>query len=218
MQELFPSLHCFHLTGQTNWECYGVMRNFTGLIAMISFIGILLTSLEYVRRKHYRVFYCCHVVLAPLGMLTVIMHWSKTLLFILPSIVLYSISLSFAIWDSVLSRMSNPDGTTFSGNPVPGTADLHEMTISADFSTAQKRPLPGQWVRIRDIDSISWLPEYCPFSIASVDYSASTFSVVYRAVGPFTTKLAQSSRVQIEGFHGPSGVPCHVFSHCMGCM
>lgn len=217
MQELLPSPQCFHLTGQTNWECYGVMRNFTGLIAMISFIGILLTSLEYVRRKHYRVFYCCHVVLAPLGMLTVIMHWSKTLLFILPSIVLYSISLSFSIWDSVLSRMSNPDGTTFSGKRVPGSADLHEMTINADFSTAQKRPLPGQWVRIRDIDSSSWLPEYCPFSIASVDYSASTFSVVYRAVGPFTKKLAQSSRVQIEGFHGPSGVPCHVFSHCMGC-
>jgi len=214
--KLFPPMVCFRgskVSGVGEDSCYGLLRNLLGLIAVMAFVGILITSTEWMRRQHYRVFYVCHVALAPLAFVSVVLHWNKTLLYILPSITLYAISVSLSFWHTVRNHLRGPDGTTVAFHRI--SHDITEITVSMDEESPA--PLPMQWVRLKKIPPlglqllrISCIPRgvigsmspYHPFSVCSTDPIASTFTVLFRSSGPFTTSLAQSTRCVVEGFHG----------------
>jgi hypothetical protein len=52
-----------HAKGELHWDCEWQWYNLTGLIAMIIFAGLWVSSLHWFRRRNYRVFYLLHVVL-----------------------------------------------------------------------------------------------------------------------------------------------------------
>merc|ERR1719223_1023485 len=58
---MIPSQQCWHQITNNDESCYDVFRNFTGVVSVLAYIGILFTSLGSIRRNFYRIFYHCHM-------------------------------------------------------------------------------------------------------------------------------------------------------------
>jgi len=137
LESLFTSMDCFvgqEISGRgecrddksDHCSCYELLRNLAGFVAALAFLGILLSSMEWVRRKHYSLFYYCHVIFALVGFIFSVLHYNKMLLYGIPSVALYSISLAITFWERLLdNRPISPSdrvGSTESGSsqsPAP---------------------------------------------------------------------------------------------------
>jgi hypothetical protein len=78
-----------HQNGGHGSSCYGVYRNFYGLIGTLSFLLLVITSLSTMRRKSYRFFYISHIVFVIMFVLATIIHMKNNILYLLPSIIFY---------------------------------------------------------------------------------------------------------------------------------
>ena len=69
--------------------CYGLYRNFQGLLALIAVLILVLTSLNFVRRWSYRFFYVMHILTATMMVVTMCLHYQRIVFYIFPSLVMY---------------------------------------------------------------------------------------------------------------------------------
>ena len=73
----------------TACTCNDRFLNLSGLLAFIALAAIIVTSVQWFRRKHYRIFYLAHVTLAPMFLIAAVLHWKRL---ILVSGVIYCLS------------------------------------------------------------------------------------------------------------------------------
>ena len=69
--------------------CYGLYRNFQGLLAFFAVLVLVLTSLNVVRRKSYRFFYVTHILTATMMVVTMCLHYPRIVFYLFPSLVCY---------------------------------------------------------------------------------------------------------------------------------
>jgi hypothetical protein len=61
---------------------------------------ICLWSRESVRRKFYDFFYASHVVVSPVAMVLMILHWNKMFVYFVPSFGFYCYSKMMEFWEN----------------------------------------------------------------------------------------------------------------------
>ena len=207
-----PAVQC----SDAHCTCQDLLVNFTGLIAGVCFLAILLSSLEYVRRNHYRLFYGCHIGFACAGCIFAVAHWSRLLLYTLPAVVFHALSTGLWLCEFVLRRRDAANGTAMSLWRLPHSNNVYGLTVPLRPSTPP--PSPGQWIRLINLDtlytvppsnpiSVCWTgvpPQHLELSTQSSQYHNQTLNCFIRSVGPAMRQLTQSEplRCAVDGYHG----------------
>jgi len=70
-------------------SCYHRSRNLTGILASLGLLIILISSLGFVRRGMYAVFYKIHIVAGPFVLLMTIIHWNRSILYLAGGFLYY---------------------------------------------------------------------------------------------------------------------------------
>jgi ferredoxin-NADP reductase len=94
--QLLPPSMCWTTRSDENcdlmWDgcdCYTILRNLYGFVAAMSMLMIGVTSLHSIRRNMYPFFYKAHILLAPIIILTLTMHYNRAILYFAPSLLYY---------------------------------------------------------------------------------------------------------------------------------
>lgn len=203
---------------KSSCSCYDHFRNLTGLLALVALITIGISSIGYVRRRYYRLFYLVHVTSGPTMLLMATLHWNRMILFLAPSMLYYvssSIPVIVESWRKhtrdggveIVSVQEIPDNDGFTAEKRPCVA----ITFAAsDQAVGEYRP--GQYVKLRspNLSAISH-----PFTVNTVPNYPNQMRIIFRVMGPFTSKLRhellqeESSNilckpiVQVDAFYGP---------------
>jgi len=192
-------------------QCWLSLVNATGMISVLAFLVLAVTSLPQVRRYSYKVFYGVHIPAAWIMLVTAIWHYPTRVLVLIPNIIYY---ISFHIPVYVRQRMdchkvqkceeqvveeectnsSNNNSSLLEASFIEGGAlELTFAATSEDQSRHESR-----FVRLS-------CPYVCqlshPFSIFSKqdllyigddhDKSSSSITLLLRSSGPFTTNLTR---------------------------
>lgn len=142
---LFPPASCFRHDSATmdiatsDTGCSSLLRNFNGLVATLCFVVILVSSLEFIRRRFYRVFWVVHVIGATVACVFTVLHWQNVILYLLPSLVFYMVGWSTHAISLLLDLCKGPDGTTSTIRAIPGSSDIFELTIAMHANAAPPR-------------------------------------------------------------------------------
>uniref|UniRef100_A0A6U6I807 FAD-binding FR-type domain-containing protein n=1 Tax=Odontella aurita TaxID=265563 RepID=A0A6U6I807_9STRA len=215
----------------TDCTCYHHFRNFTGLVALIFLLVILLSSLGPVRRKSFRLFYLIHMLSAPVVLIAAVMHYHRMVLYVSPSLLYYA-ACSIPNWVQAWFGRAKDGGVKIvSIREIPSataggeTRQVVDLTLEAT-SEALRRYRPGQYLRVC-VPSISSV--WHPFTTNRVYVEGrprgDKIRLLFRSYGPFTRSLAKellqlgaqqstmddesspSSRPPLllaDGFHGPT--------------
>ena len=119
--------------------CSSLLRNFNGLVATLCFVVILVSSLEFIRRRFYRVFWVVQVIGATVACVFTVLHWQNVSLYLLPSLVFYMVGWSTHAISLLLDLCKGPDGTTSTIRAIPGSSDIFELTIAMHANPAPPR-------------------------------------------------------------------------------
>lgn len=221
---IFPPRQCFSLSNdndfdptcvndETECECYDLLRNLTGVVAMIFLLIIGATSVNYVRRNHYRTFLITHILAGPAAILITIVHWRKCMAYMAPSI-LYYIATSFPVISENRQCLTQDGGVKLTRveriqSRIQGgrKRDCMSLTVKATPS-ALTMYKAGQYVKLT-VPSISMVSH--PFTINRVPGSKDELRIMFRVMGKFTYKLCDTivngggrlPVVTLDGFHGP---------------
>lgn len=98
----YPKQQPVCLDSITGCSCQDIFRNLVGFVALIGMILIGLTSMYSVRRRWFPLFYIAHVVAAPMVTLLMCLHFTRTIVYIAPSILFYA-ACSFPAWTATIA-------------------------------------------------------------------------------------------------------------------
>jgi predicted ferric reductase/cbb3-type cytochrome oxidase subunit 3 len=220
---LFPPIPCFSLSSEsdfvpecvdedTDCKCYDLLRNLTGIIALSGLLIIGFTSLNYVRRHHYHLFYLTHVMVAPTVLLVTILHYSKSIIYISPSL-LYYVATSFPVFTEKQSCCSENGVKLTRVERIQSTSNLGQqecisLTLKVTSPTVDSF-CAGQYIKLGapQVSSVQH-----PFTINRVPESKDELRIIFRVMGNFTAHLRDRlinpvndslPIITIDGFHGP---------------
>lgn len=230
---IFPPRQCFTLSNDvdfdpecvdddTDCECYDLLRNLIGVIALVGLLIIGFTSLNYVRRTNYRLFYLTHVMVAPTVLLVTILHYDKSMLYISPSI-LYYIASSFPVMAENRSCCSENAVKPTRVERIKSSTDRRQREcVSLTFKAAPAAVdmlCAGQYVKLGapQLSSITH-----PFTVNRVPGSKEELRIIFRVMGRFTNRLCDRlvnpvkdalPIITIDGFNGPQNRVDNVLRH-----
>ena len=173
--------------------------NFSGLVAAIGFLLILLTSFSWVRRNHYELFYKAHVVAAPCAMIGMWNHFSMAKL----DVAIPFLLLMLGDYALRTYRSLRGDATIVSTKVFGDEGKAPFLAI--EFSSSRFRVAePGQYffVRIPQLARLQWHP----FSVSSAP-EADNITIVLKDLGDWTHALCElpsafvpdGSKLRIDG-------------------
>ncbi|EEY65211.1 uncharacterized protein PITG_16832 [Phytophthora infestans T30-4] len=192
------------------WDCSlrermgrKIWINVFGEMALLCFLVIGGTSIPWIRRRMYQLFYNVHQLLF-LAIFFTCLHWARAVWFLLPSVVVYFIS----------RVLSHCNGTT----PV----EVLELTalspslcklVIACMSSERGQYQVGQFVYL-NIPAISRI-EWHAFTVASSPKSSpNSMTILVKALGDWTEKLMTYQQmctrcsiqpeVYVDGYFGVS--------------
>jgi Ferric reductase like transmembrane component/Ferric reductase NAD binding domain len=197
-QQIVPNPKCWTWTWTVETEkdlqpdCYHVFANWTGIVATVFFIVLWGSSLNWVRRRNYRLFYILHVTFGTLTLLGTILHMHWFIIYFIPSITYYLASTTPTLVQALASRFRGgvkirqvvlvEDG----GGCVEVHVEAHE-TASAVLNRE-----PCQFIKLC-VPKISLI--WHPFDVYQRynedGTTDDTVRFVFRPVGPFTKELAK---------------------------
>ena len=196
---LFPKAACW--TYHNDSSCYDLFRNFTGFVAMVFMVAIAVTSLSFVRRASYSLFYKVHVVAGPASLLFAILHWNRMVLFVSPGILFY-VASTVPVWVRLLRSFASENGvklvsatdlSCLNTTTSDGTMrSCMSVTFEVDDEAARQYK-PGQYVKL-SVPSISGISH--PFTVSRVlsrnKQESNQMRFIFRATGQFTRSLFKS--------------------------
>jgi predicted ferric reductase len=198
-QQIVPDPKCWTLTwtGEAEKEyqpdCYHAFANSTGIVAAVSFIILWGSSLNWVRRRNYRLFYTLHVTFGTLTLLGTILHVHWYILYLIPSITCYLASTTPTLVQALASRFRG--GVTIRKVvPVEDGGGCVEVHLEAHpTATAALSRDPCQFIKVC-VPAISLI--WHPFDVyksyaADGEPDDDTVRFLFRPVGPFTKELAK---------------------------
>ena len=210
-QEEDFDLNCENL--ESNCSCYNHFLYLTGTLGGLALVLIILTSTNFVRRKFYSFFYMSHVILAPIFLLMVCLHYNRAMMYIAPALIYY-----FAASMPVLKHgQSNPEGVRVESVESLGSGPNRciSLTLAATEETVAAS-LPGYYVQM-SVPSISAVGH--PFTINKVPGRSDLLRIIFRTSGAFTTSLAEEllcgkrPTIHLDGYHGSSERLCQLLQH-----
>ncbi|KAG1706102.1 hypothetical protein DVH05_002662 [Phytophthora capsici] len=187
------------------WDCSlrdlkgrKVWINVFGELALMCFLLIGLTSIPWVRRKLYNVFYNVHQLLF-LSVVFTGLHWTRALWFLLPTFVAYFTS-------RVLSRYNG-----YTASTVIEFSSLSSVLCKLVVLIEREQFQVGQFVYV-NVPAVSRL-EWHAFTIASCP-GASKMTLLIKVLGDWTEKLMVYQQlcttrgiepeVYVDGYYGAS--------------
>jgi len=217
---ILPGVDCWHW-GDQGGICHDKFVNALGILCGISFVILGLSSMWWVRRNHYRVFYVCHVVFSLVVLFGLVMHYKKMIWYLAPSVIYYFAATTPVMVKALLKWM---DGGTLIMNAaeIPNSRGCVEMTMkySDSHSTVDVLRLTcGSYVRI-SVPEISRI--WHPFTVFSSASTPEELKLIFRPTGPFTTGLSRRligdpgreyPKVLVDGMYGSSNQLRYAFCH-----
>jgi len=183
--EIWPPQSCWN--GVASKYCYNYFRNLTGIISGIAFSGILMTSLEFIRRRYYRVFYACHMIFMPIVFGAAIMHHPRLIFYLCPGI-LYYFATSMPMIMQLIANYSKGGTRLLSVKHIPYSGNCVEMCFEADAFVAQNKA--AQYVRLR-IPQVALAEASHPFTIVPSPADPTSLRIIFRETGKFTKELSR---------------------------
>ena len=184
---IIPPEDCWRNIGRNDENCYPVFRNFTGALSMCLVVAILLSSLNLVRRRYYRFFYRCHLILSPLIVFSACMHHPRLALYLAPGI-LYYLSSSVPSYMKVIMEQQCKKGIKLLASTlIPYSGGCVQLSFECDRFRVQGQV--AQFVRMC-VPIVSTM-DYHPFTVVPSLHNPSVVNVIYRSVGDFTKELTK---------------------------
>jgi len=199
---------------EADCNCLALFRNMTGVIGALTLIILTISSLSWVRRKHYRIFYICHMTAAPLFLVMSIVHWVRTLLYILPGILYYA-AATCPLTIQAISNYWYGGVKLIKAAPIPECeGEVTELCFEASTDAISTLAnAPAQYARIC-VPKISAI--WHPFTVFTTPLDKkTTVRMIIRGTGPFTKALARHASntytpfptILMDGFHsGPDRI------------
>jgi predicted ferric reductase len=186
-KEFIPPAECWTGSFPEGSMCSHQVYNFTGLVAFVFFFILWASSLQWFRRKYYRVFYILHVIFGSLALLGSIWHFSFIALYFLPSTIYYLASTMPTLVQALASRFRGGVKITkviaFQDADacveVHVSTDIHSHSVLADNH-------PSKYIRLC-VPKISLV--WHPFTVYNHPKDPSTLRFLFRPIGPFTKEL-----------------------------
>jgi predicted ferric reductase len=174
--------------GEIHYGCFWQWHNLTGLIAIIIFTALWVSSLHWFRRRNYRLFYLLHVTLGTCMILSSILHYGFIVLYLLPSIAYYLASTSPTLVQALASRYRG-GVKILKVVQLPDAAGCFEVHVdTTKESTVALNKMPSQFVKLC-VPKISVV--WHPFTVFAHPNDPTTLRFLCRPVGPFTKQLAK---------------------------
>jgi ferredoxin-NADP reductase len=174
----------------------------TGAVAGLALAAITMTSLPYARQHCYALFYRVHVVAAPIMILFLYMHWSKTSFYLSGGVIVYLASWAPSYLEQRQWRRGpNHHRTTTTASATARIVAVdcipcHDgrNVIALTIATASKLVGfgAGQYVKLHAPVFSSHVAH--PFTVIT-GLAASddgTIQIMFRQVGAFTTALCEA--------------------------
>lgn len=175
-------------------SCLDFWINFTGLLGLIATLILLVGSLNHIRRYHYKVFYIVHITTAPLLIISAILHYNRTMLYMCPSLLYYASQTVPVYMESWLSRRRCSKGArilSVSKIPCPSPQRPNCNVLSIEFEASQDTMdmfQPGSYCTLQ-IPSLSLFAH--PFTVNIVPEHSKRLRLLVRQSGSFTTRLVE---------------------------
>ena len=203
-----------------NCTCAARLINFTGVIAFLAMSIIALTSINWIRRNYYALFYKVHVTLSPIFFVMLVMHFRFVMIYIGGGLLYYFVCC-IPVW--VESYFQKPVQIVAIEEIAPPESSNHfRPLVGITFAvtpSAKTHYRPGQYVKLL-VPSISSISH--PFTVNLVPDEADTgllppsrsndarqtdslghhhsfrMRVLFRATGPFTRALHSKLTATID--------------------
>lgn len=227
---LFPPAQCWTLH-ETDYEptcadpdtecsCYYHFRNLTGFLGLVGLLVIAVTTFSYIRRHHYRIFFMTHAMAAPAVLIMVILHWRRSVLYMVPSLLYYAATSAPMMTERVIK--SRGSGVKIVSVKYIASKERQKgrPCISLTMAASDEAALcyrPGQYVKLLapEISSISH-----PFTINRVPGNRHELRIIFRATGRFTHELAHRltsgsklPTIRIDCFYGDANRTSQLLKH-----
>jgi Ferric reductase like transmembrane component/Ferric reductase NAD binding domain len=204
-QQLVPNPKCWTWTwtDETKAEiepnCYHVFANWTGIVAAVFFIILWGSSLNWVRRNNYRLFYICHVVFGTLTILGIVLHMYWFLIYFIPSFLYYLASTAPTLIQALASRFRG--GVKIRQvvlvEDSGGCVEVHVEAHETAHAVLNREPCQFIKLCVPKI-SLIWHP-FDVYKSYKVDGTTDdTVRFLFRPVGPFTKELAKRLTSNVE--------------------
>jgi len=214
LYDVLPENDCW--TKDYSGGCRGKFVNLTGFIAVIAFIILGTSSIWWVRRRFYRLFYYSHIACSFIVVFALAMHYNKMILYLAPSLIYYFASNVPHIMEW-LYRWAKGGSSISKVVDIPDSGDCVELSLRMSDQTSSA--LCGRYIRL-DVPSIS--AKSHPFSFFTHVDHPGELKVIFRAYGPFTRKLLVAltspeatsyPRVVVNGIRSGSNQWNHALQH-----
>ena len=181
---LIPDEDC--LIKEYDQSCHSRFVNLLGMVCGVCFMLLGFTSLWWVRRKYYTIFYRFHVGLSLVLLFALMMHYNKMILFLSPSLLYYT-SSNVPIFIENLKKLCQGGVKLSKVSHIPHSGGCVELSFASHGYTYSKQALCGKYIKLC-VPCISTKSH--PFSVFSDPNQADELKIIFRSNGNFTSKLS----------------------------
>ena len=198
---------------QKNYDssCHKKFVNTLGLLCGGAFLALGLTSLWWIRRNYYKLFYYTHITCSMILLFGLLMHYNKMILYLAPSLLYYAAAtvpnaMEYLL-NSAKSFKKNANSCITSVLHIPDSGGCVEVTLAkGQGSSDHDNSICGAFVRLM-VPSISLKSH--PFTVfhgpnchESTKSSSShqEVKILFRQYGHFTRQLATRLSVPPSAF------------------
>jgi len=199
-RQIIPDRKCWTLTWTNTWDdaghfrpnCYRVYCNITGLFSLICFMILGISSLNWVRRRNYRLFYIFHISFGSLTLFGIIMHMPWFAVYLIPSLIYYLASTTPVVIQALASHFRG--GVKIRKVVLIGeSGGCVEVHVDAERNVQailEREPCQFMKLCVPKI-SLIWHPfdVYKHYSVDGTPDDSVRF--LFRPVGSFTGELAK---------------------------
>ncbi len=188
---LFPDKECFifFMDDDFSDKCKREWYNFTGVIGTVAYTVLCVTSLNWFRRRNYRLFYLFHIFSGTSMLLAALAHWRTFIVYLLPSLLYYITSTTPPLLQALASR--------FRGGvkivkvvPLSNSGGCVEVQIDATADASAHLARSASLFVKLCVPKISVV--WHPFTVYQHPKDLSTIRFLFRPTGPFTKALSKA--------------------------
>jgi hypothetical protein len=170
----------------THCRCDDLFVSMVGFAACLLFIALLLSSMWWVRRHYYRIFYICHLVFGSLSFLLLVMHWSCLIYYLCPSLVYYAATTIPVLLQALQSYCVG--GTQIKEvTHIPNSGGCVEISLKLRPNSEAATIMEMTAARYVQICIPKVQGVWHPFTVYSTPGNCTAMQIIYRCYGPFTS-------------------------------
>ena len=194
--DIFPGAECFQ-KGYGK-QCHSQFVNLLGIVNGVGFVILGCTTLWWMRRHYYNVFYYVHISLSIILLFGLVMHYNKIIWFIAPSLLSYMGSNVPVAFEFLYKWRKGGVGIS-KVVCIPDSRGCVELTIASKSDDSSDGQDDGQ-------EAMSGIGKFVRLTVPDISAKSHPFTtfydprhpqdakILFRPIGAFTTEL--SSRLK----------------------